>query len=125
MLRYFSAYFRHSRRTAEAGISSFLRPNCSSTLISIGRPWQSQPGTYGESKPAMVFDLTTKSFRHLFRACPSWMAPLAYGGPSCRTYTGLPWRDCRIWPYKSFFSHFSSHLGSFWGRPAFMGKSVL
>ena len=24
-----------------AGISSFLRPSCSSTLISMGRPWQS------------------------------------------------------------------------------------
>ncbi len=26
-------------------ISSFLRPRASSTLISMGRPWQSQPGT--------------------------------------------------------------------------------
>jgi len=35
--------------TAGAGISSFFRPSCSSTLISIGKPWQSNPGTYGES----------------------------------------------------------------------------
>src|SRR5690348_11698694 len=45
MLRYFSAYSRHFLRTAMGGISSFLRPSASSTLISIGRPWQSQPGT--------------------------------------------------------------------------------
>ena len=30
---------------ASGSISSFLRPRCSSTLISMGRPWQSQPGT--------------------------------------------------------------------------------
>ena len=45
-------------------------PSSLSTLISIGRPWQSQPGTYGESKPAMVFDLTMKSFRILLNAVP-------------------------------------------------------
>ena len=41
------------RAPARGSISSFLRPSYSSTLISMGRPWQSQPGTYGASKPLM------------------------------------------------------------------------
>src|SRR5947209_2397349 len=43
--RYFSAYFRHAWRTASGGILSFFLPNVVSTLISIGNPWQSHPGT--------------------------------------------------------------------------------
>src|SRR4051812_20564346 len=125
MSRYFSAYLRQALRTDMAGMSSFLRPRASSTLISMGRPWQSHPGTYGESNPAMVFDFTTKSFKHLLSACPRWMGPLAYGGPSCSTYSGAPLRAARIFSYRPRLSHFSSHLGSLAGRLAFMEKLVL
>ena len=31
----------------------------------------------GESNPDMVRDFTMKSFKHLFRACPRWIGPLA------------------------------------------------
>src|SRR3954470_1409855 len=123
--RYFSAYARQALRTSSGAISSFLRPRDSSTLISIGSPWQSHPGTYGASNPAMVFDFTTKSFRHLLSACPRWMGPLAYGGPSCSTYSGAPLRAARIFSYRPRLSHFSSHLGSLAGRLAFMEKLVL
>ena len=54
--------FTALRRICAAVICAFFDPSWLSTLISIGRPWQSQPGTYGESKPAMFFDLTMKSF---------------------------------------------------------------
>ncbi len=87
---YFSAYSRQARRTASGSISSFLRPSFSSTLISIGSPWQSHPGTYGASNPAIVFVFTTKSLMHLLSACPRWIAPFAYGGPSCRIYFAAP-----------------------------------
>src|SRR6185312_12277434 len=105
---YFSAYLRQARRTSAVDICAFFEPSSLSTLISIGSPWQSQPGTYGESKPAMVFDLTTKSFRILLNAVPKWMRPLAYGGPSCRTYVGRPARDSRMRRYRPSFSHRSS-----------------
>src|SRR5215469_6649437 len=36
---------------------------------------------------------------------------------------GLPFRDSRILAYNPISSHFFSHLGSFCGRLAFMGKS--
>jgi len=52
-------------------------PNFFSMAISIGKPWQSQPGMYGASKPASVFDLTMMSLRILLTACPRWIAPLA------------------------------------------------
>jgi hypothetical protein len=38
------------------------------TFSSIGKPWQSQPGTYGESKPVSPLDLTIMSFRILLTA---------------------------------------------------------
>src|SRR6185437_11449097 len=59
-------------------------PNFFSTAISIGRPWQSQPGTYGARKPAISFERTTISLRILLTAWPRWILPFAYGGPSCR-----------------------------------------
>ena len=67
-------------------------PNFFSTASSIGRPWQSQPGTYGASKPASSFDLTTMSLSILLTAWPMWIAPFAYGGPSCRTNAAGPAR---------------------------------
>jgi hypothetical protein len=39
-----------------------------STLSSIGNPWQSQPGTYGASKPDKVLDLIIISFSTLLTA---------------------------------------------------------
>jgi hypothetical protein len=53
-------------------------------------------GMYGASKPAIVFDLTTRSFRILLRAVPMWILPFAYGGPSCNTNFGAPRRASRI-----------------------------
>ena len=44
------------------------RPNVFSIWFSIGRPWQSQPGTYIASKPASWRALTIMSFRILFAA---------------------------------------------------------
>ena len=54
----------------------------------MGRPWQSHPGTYGASKPAIDRDFTTRSLRILLSAVPMWIWPFAYGGPSCRTKRG-------------------------------------
>ena len=48
-----------------AGLADFF-----STACSIGNPWQSQPGTYGASKPASVRDLTMMSLRILLTAWP-------------------------------------------------------
>ncbi len=87
------AYARALLITSAAGSDL---PNCFSIWISIGIPWQSQPGTYGASKPAMLRDLTTMSFRILLTAWPRWMSPFAYGGPSCRMNFGRPWLAARI-----------------------------
>ena len=73
-------------RRAASSLSPGL-PNFFSTAISIGRPWQSQPGTYGARWPASSFDLTVMSLRILLTAWPMWIEPLAYGGPSCSTNT--------------------------------------
>src|SRR6266436_3304131 len=48
---YFSAYLRQAARICAAVMLDFLLPNWLSTLISMGSPWQSHPGTYGESYP--------------------------------------------------------------------------
>ena len=40
------------------------------TLCSIGRPWQSQPGTYGLSNPAIVSERTTRSLSTLLSKVP-------------------------------------------------------
>ena len=55
----------------------FFPPSSWSTFSSMGSPWQSQPGTYGASNPAMVRDRTTTSFSTLFSTCPMWIFPLA------------------------------------------------
>ena len=52
------------------------------TLCSMGRPWQSQPGTYGTRIPSIRRERTTMSFSTLLRRWPRWIDPLAYGGPS-------------------------------------------
>src|SRR6476659_3720320 len=72
----------------------------------------------------MLLDLTTKSLMILLNAVPRWMRPLAYGGPSCRTYVGRPARDSRIRLYRPSFSHRSSIFGSVVGRLAFIEKAV-
>ena len=48
-----------------------------SSACSIGRPWQSQPGTYGARRPRSAWALTVTSFRILFKAWPMWMCPFA------------------------------------------------
>ena len=77
MSSHFSAYFRQRRRNSTADISFFFEPRSLSTFSSMGRPWQSQPGTYGASYPNMVRLRTTMSFRTLLRTVPRWMSPLA------------------------------------------------
>ena len=72
-----------------------LRISCE-TLNSMGRPWQSQPGTYGALKPRKVLYLTMMSLRILFSAVPMWTSPLANGGPSCRTNFSAPARAAWI-----------------------------
>ena len=67
-----------------------------SICTSIGMPWQSQPGTYGASKPSIVRLLTMMSFRILLNACPMWRSLFAYGGPSCSTKRGRPRDAARI-----------------------------
>src|SRR4051812_2548588 len=69
-------------------------------------------------------DFTTRSFRILLSAVPRWMLPLAYGGPSCRTNFGAPFRRSRIFPYRSIAPQRSSISGSTVWRFAFMGNSV-
>src|SRR5262245_14450819 len=64
------------------------------------------------------------SFKILLRAVPRWMSPLAYGGPSCNTNFGAPFRRWRIFPYRSRAAHRASVSGSLVGRFAFIGKSV-
>src|SRR5215510_181461 len=105
-------------------MSRFFGPSSRSTRSSIGRPWQSYPGMYGASKPAIDRDFTTRSFRILLSAVPRWMLPLAYGGPSCSTNFGAPFRRSRIFPYRSIALQRSSHSGSTVWRFAFIGKSV-
>ncbi len=58
-------------------MARFFGPSSLSTLSSIGRPWQSHPGTYGASKPASVFERTTRSLRILFIEVPMWILPFA------------------------------------------------
>src|SRR4051812_29276770 len=72
----------------------------------------------------MLLAFTMKSFRILLNAVPRWMLPFAYGGPSCKTNTGLPFRASRICSYKPSASHCASIFGSAIGRFAFIGKSV-
>ena len=55
----------------------FFDPSSLSTLCSIGSPWQSHPGTYTASKPAICRERTMMSLRILLRAVPMWMCPLA------------------------------------------------
>src|SRR5690606_7832029 len=95
-----------------------------SIAISIGRPWQSQPGMYGASKPARWRDLTMMSLRILLTAWPRWIAPLAYGGPSCSTNSGLPFACSRRRAYRSSRSQRSSVAGSRLGRSPRMGNCV-
>src|SRR5436309_13535677 len=53
-----------------------------------------------------------------------WMFPFAYGGPSCSTNFGAPFRRSRILRYRSIADHRASVSRSDAGRFAFIGKSV-
>src|SRR6185369_16945724 len=98
------------------------------TLCSMGRPWQSQPGTYAQSRPRIVLDRTTRSFSVLFIRWPMWMLPLAYGGPSWKVNLGLAAsleRSVAYSPFSPTAFHRFTLAGSFCTRLAFMGKLVL
>jgi hypothetical protein len=45
--------------------------------FSIGRPWQSQPGTYSAYLALELPLLVIMSFRILLTAWPMWICPLA------------------------------------------------
>src|SRR3989338_11593084 len=106
-------------------MSYFVSFSSLNNWCSTGRPWQSQPGTYGESNPLIVLCFTTMSFKVLFNAWPMCISPLAYGGPSCRRYFFLPSDLLRIFAYRLLSCHCFKIIGSRFGRFAFIGKSVL
>ncbi len=93
----------------------------------MGRPWQSHPGTYGQSNPAMPLERTTKSFRHLFIRCPRWIDPFAYGGPSWNT--NRPLGAARPAACKASYTRSAAQrlmlAASFCTRFAFIAKGVL
>ena len=105
-------------------MSFFFGPSSLSSFSSMGRPWQSQPGTYGASKPIIDRERTTTSFRTLLSAVPRCTLPLAYGGPSWRMKTGDPRRWLRSFRYRSMASQCASICGSVACRFAFIGKLV-
>ncbi len=119
-----SAYSRHFWRNSTASSFTPTLPYFFSMAISIGRPWQSQPGMYGASKPARYFDLTMMSLRILLTAWPRWIAPLAYGGPSCSTNSGRPLALARSCAYRPSASQRAKVSGSRLGRSPRIGKSV-
>ena len=86
----------HARDFAITSRAGRCLPYFFSIWISIGMPWQSQPGTYCASKPAIWRLLTTTSFRILLTAWPMWMSLFAYGGPSCRIHFRRPTEAARI-----------------------------
>ena len=108
-----------------ADIFAFFEPSSLSTLISIGRPWQSQPGTYGESNPAMVLDLTMKSFSDLVERVAEVDVAVGVGRAVVQDVLRAAGARVSDLPVESSCSQFSSILGSFCGRLAFIGKSVL
>ena len=62
-------------------ISSFLRPRSSSTLISMGRPWQSQPGHVGSVKAAHGPRLDDEIFQRLIERGAQVNWPVGVGRP--------------------------------------------
>ena len=108
---YFSAYFRHSRRMSRRRHLRLLRSE-----LAIDFDLDRQPvavparGRMANRNPAIVFDLTMKSFSILLNACPRWILPFAYGGPSCRTYFGRPARELANLSIDIPCCHFSSRL---------------
>ena len=71
----------HACGTPRPDTFAVLPPSSFSTFVSMGRPWQSQPGMYGARKPAMVFDFTIMSFRILLRPVPRWISPVGIRRP--------------------------------------------
>ena len=67
-------------------ISRSFGPRSCWILCSIGRPWQSHPGTYGVWWPCIERKRRITSLSVLLIRWPMWMSPLAKGGPSCRIH---------------------------------------
>ena len=115
------------RTSAGSASSSFILPFFTSsptTRCSMGRPWQSQPGVYGTRMPSMSRLRTTMSFSTLFTMWPTWIGPLAYGGPSWKRKCGAPARSRSRRSYRPMASQRASEAGSLCDRLAFMAKSV-
>ena len=70
------------------------------------------------------FDFTTMSFSTLLTAWPMWMAPFAYGGPSCSTKRGRPAACSRMRRYRPSRCHAASIPGSRFGRSPRIGNAV-
>ena len=120
----FCAYSRHFWRNSAAVTFLPGLPTFFSTWSSIGKPWQSQPGTYGESKSDNVLDLTMMSFKILLTEWPKWISPFAYGGPSCKIKLFLPFLAARISWYNFFSCHCLIIAGSRCARLPRIGNSV-
>src|SRR3546814_12406884 len=64
------------------------------------------------------------SLRILLTAWPRWIAPFAYGGPSCSTNRSRPFAFSRRRAYRPSDSQRSSVTGSRLGRSPRIGNSV-
>src|SRR3546814_19937853 len=64
------------------------------------------------------------SLRILLTAWPRWIAPFAYGGPSCSTNGSRPFAFSRRRAYRPSDSQRSSVTGSRLGRSPRIGNSV-
>ena len=104
--------------------SSLLIPKTWIALFSVGKPCVSYPGIYGVLYPFKFLYLTTVSFNILFNACPMWISPFAYGGPSCKIKYSFFSFFFSIFSYSPSLKTLSITFGSFSGKFALIGKSV-
>ena len=122
--------FRTNRRRSSSPIAANASPRPASTklvitLCSMGKPWQSQPGTKVTWCPCIRRERTTKSFNTLLRRCPRCRFPLAKGGPSWNTNGSADERASHSFSARLISAHRATEFGSLVARPARMAKSVL
>ena len=122
---YSSAYARQARRISTALISRFFEPSFLSTCCSIGRPWQSQPGTYGASKPIIGAAAHDDVLQDLVQGVPDVDVAVGVGRAVVQDEAGPPGAPSPgSWPRGRIASQAASCWGSRRARSAFMGKSV-
>ena len=91
-------------------------------LSSIGKPWQSNPGTYETFLPLINWYLNIISLRILFNACPMCKLPFAKGGPSCSVKFG---RSCNLCQFQRSVVHRYRNAFSLMTALAFILNDVL